>query len=98
MINAAMRVYDYFLIGPNDAYGQAQLPAENAVPAGQIKMTIHITSQSVQDNINYKDCQYIGLTHFPIDDKYVIQYGDERLKVLYVNQQGRMKQVFMSKL
>lgn len=98
MINASMRVYDYYLIGNKDAYGQAQLPAKDAVPAGQIKMTINISSQSIQDNINYKDCQYIGLTHFPIDDKYVIQYGDERLKVLYVNPQGRMKQVFMSKL
>lgn len=98
MINTAMREYDYYLIGDNDAYGQAQLPAKDAVPAGTVKMTVYISSQSIQDNINYKDCQYIGLTHSAIDDKYVIQYGEERLKVLYVNQQGRMKQVFMSKL
>lgn len=95
MINTDMRSYDYYLIGEENDYGQATLPAEDATPAGQIKMTINLTSQSIQDNINYKDCQYVGLTHFPIDDTYVIQYENERLKVLYVNPKGRMKQVFM---
>lgn len=93
MINSNMRVYDYFTYGEADAYGQPQL---SPFPEGQIKMSINITSQSVQDNINYKDSQYIGLTHSSIDDSYVIQYGDERLKVLYVNPHGRLKQVFMA--
>lgn len=98
MINTDMRLYDYYLIGAEDAYGQAQVPAEDAIPAGQIKMTINITSQSIQDNINYADSQYVGLTHFPIDDTYVIQYENKRLKVLYVNPKGRMKQVFLKVL
>ena len=74
------------------------MPSKNAVPDGQIKMAINLSNQSVQDNINYKDAQYVGLTHADIDDKYIIQYQDERLKVLYVNPFGRMKQVFLSSL
>lgn len=95
MINANMRLYDYFTLGENDSYGQAQLSGE---PVGQIKMAINITSQSVQDNINYTGAQYIGLTHAKVDDTYVIVVGNERLKVLYVNPTGRLNQVFMAQL
>lgn len=95
MINADMRLYDYFTFGDNDGYGQAQLSAD---PVGQIKMAINITSQSVQDNINYKEARYVGLTHADIDDTYVIAYGNERLKVLYVNPKGRYKQVFLGEM
>lgn len=93
MINANMRSYDYFTLGGNDAYGQ---PTTSNEPVGQIKMTINISSQSTQDNILYKDCSYIGLTHAPIDDTYIIDYEGERLKVLYVNPKGRYTQVFMA--
>ena len=95
MINADMRLYNYFTFGEKDKYGQAQLSKN---PVGQVKMAINITSQSVQDNINYKDSQYVGLTHAKVDDTYVIEYGDERLKVLYVNPAGRFNQVFMSRM
>lgn len=95
MINADMRLYDYFTIGEKNAYGQATIPAKDADPVGKVKMAINITSQSTQDNINYKDANYIGLTHANVDDTYIIQYGNERLKVLYVNPLGRFKQVFM---
>lgn len=95
MINANMRLYDYFTFGKEDEYGQAQLSPE---PVGQIKMAINLTSQSVQDNINYKDAQYVGLTHAKVDDTYVIQFGEERLKVLTVNPFGRLNQVFMAQI
>ena len=95
MINTSMRYYDYFTYGEKDAYGQVQL-SESA--QGTIKMSINILSQSTQDHIKYKDCSYVGITHFNIDDSYVIQYGNERLKVLYVNPQGRFKQVFMREI
>ena len=39
----------------------------------------------------------MGLTHADVDDTYVIIYGEERLKVLYVVPIGRLKQVFMAK-
>lgn len=98
MITRDMRNYDYFTLGGVDAYGQPHIPSINDIPVGQIKMAINISSQSVQDNINYKDCNYIGLTQAEVDDTYVIKYGNELLKVLYVNTKGRLKQVFLSEL
>lgn len=95
MINANMRFYDFFTFGGNNAYGQAQLSKD---VQGSIKMAINLTGQSVQDNINYKGASYIGLTLAPIDDTFVIQYGESKLKVLYVNPLGRYKQVFMAEI
>lgn len=98
MITRNMRFYDYFTLGAKDEYGQIIIPEEDAIPAGQIKMTINITSQSVQDNIRYQDATYVGLTSANIDDTYIIKFGNERLKVLYVNPLGRLKQVFFKNL
>lgn len=95
MINCDMRNYNYFTFGEKDEYGQPQL-SETA--QGSIKMAIYVTSQAIQDNINYKQANYIGLTKQPINDSYVIEYGDSRLKVLYVNPKGNLKQVFLAKL
>lgn len=95
MINASMRHYDYFTLGGTDNYGQPQMPSINDTPVGQIKMAINIASQSIQDNVNYKDCNYVGLTRSELNDTYVIKYGEELLKVLYVNPMGRLKQVFL---
>ena len=93
MINSDMRYYDYFTFDGLNAYGQPQLSAQTK---GTIKIAINTTSQSVQDNIRYKDATYIGLTHdAAVNDTYVIQYGKEKLKVLYINPKGRYKQVFM---
>lgn len=99
MINTDMRLYDYFILREQNAYGQAQLPAKDATPSGIVKMAINTTSQSVQDNVHYKNATYIGLTqNNDINDTYIIQYGNERLKVLYVQPKGRYKQVFMGGL
>lgn len=95
MINNDMKLYNYFTFGDKDDYGQAQLSEE---VIGQVKIAINTTAQSIQDNIRYKDASYIGLTHAAVDDTFVIQYGEERLKVLYVNPKGRYKQVFMKNL
>jgi hypothetical protein len=93
MITTDMRAYDYFTIGDKNAYGQAV--SDNEVK-GTIKMAISISSQTVQDNINFKDCTYIGLTtDKSVNDKMVIQYGQEKLKVQYVNPRGRFIQVFL---
>lgn len=94
MINADMRLYNYFTLGTQDEYGQLVISDE---PVGQIKMAINISSQAVQENINYTGATYVGLTHAKVDDTYVIEYGEERLKVLYVNNKGRLNQVFMAK-
>lgn len=92
MINAEMRNYNYFTLGEDNGYGEPQLSSE---PSGSVKMVINITSQSVQDNINYQNANYMGLTQTLLDDSCVIQYGDKKLKVLYVNPKGRLNQVFM---
>lgn len=97
MINANMRLYDYYIYSPNE-YGQTTIP-EDAEPTGQIKMAIYTTSQSTQDNILYKDATYIGLTNDAgVNDTYQIKFREERLKVLYVSPQGRFRQVFLSKV
>lgn len=93
MINADMRSYNYFTFGDDNGYGSPQLSEDIK---GTIKMAINTTSQSIQDNINYKNATYIGLTLGTVDDTCVIEYGSRRLKVLYVNPVGRYKQVFMS--
>lgn len=98
MISTDMREYDYFTLGAKDSYGQDVMPKEGDTPIGQVKMAINISSQAVSENINYKDCNYIGLTQAKVDDTYIIVYGEERLKVLYVNPKGRYTQVFMSKI
>ena len=95
MINTDMRTYNYFTLGENNGYG---MPSISNLPIGTVKMAINSTSQAVQDNILFKDASYIGLTHSKkIDDTFIIQYGDERLKVLYVVPKGRLTQVYMKK-
>lgn len=96
MINSNMRTYNYFTFGAPNAYGQPQLSKE---PVGKVKLSIYTTSQNVQGNINYTNANYIGLTHDKnINDTWVIEYGKERLKVLYTSNQGRFIQVFMAKM
>lgn len=96
MIINRMREYDYWLVTVNEEYGQEVLPAADAAPSGKVKLSIYPTSTGTQDNILYANCAYVGLTYnTEIDDKYIIQYGKERLKVMYSQPQGRMKQVFL---
>ena len=92
MINTDMRLYTYSTLGENDEYGQPQISAST----GSIKMAINIISQSIGDNIKYKEATYIGLTQAYVDDTFIIDFGEEKLKVMYVNPKGRYKQVFMS--
>jgi hypothetical protein len=96
MINTDMRIYSYYTFGEPNAYKQPQLSTE---PQGTIKISINTTSQAIQDNIKYKDCAYIGLTHNKdINDKWVIDYNGEKLKVLYVNSKGKFTQVFLNNI
>lgn len=95
MINSDMRLYNYFTLGTDDEYGQPEISNE---PVGQVKMAINVSSQAIQDNINYENAGYVGLTHAKVDDTYIIEYENERLKVLYVNNKGRFNQIFMSRM
>lgn len=101
MINAQFRLYDYFSFGDPNSYGVPELiKDQNGAPAvqGTIRMAINLTSQTVQDNISYKDAQYIGFTFGTITDKDVIDFNGQKLKVLYVNSFGRYKQVFLKQI
>lgn len=95
MIANEMRTYNYFTFGEPSAYGTPQLSQE---PKGTIKMAIFVTSQATQDNVNYKSANYIGLTHGTVKDTYVIEYGNEKLKVAYIQPKGRYKQVYLVKI
>jgi len=96
MISANMRNYNFRTYATTDDYGQ---PLISEDIKGSVKMAIYITSQSIQDNINYEDCAYIGLTTDDgINSTYIIEKDKERLKVLYVNPQGRYKQVFLARI
>ena len=99
MINANMREYDYYTYGAANEYGQRQQTAEKQ---GTIKMAISITSQSIQDNVLYKNAEYMGLTHdTEVNDTYVIKYGKERLKVLYIapqTEKNGFTRVFMARM
>lgn len=95
MINAQMRNYDYFTFGENNAYGQPQLSDKK----GTIRMAIHFITEAIEENSFYSGANYIGLTlDSAVNSTYVIQYGDEKLKVLTVNPQGRYKQVSLSRM
>lgn len=96
MINATMRKYDYYTIGAKDGYGQQTLTEE---PQGKIMLSIYTLSTAIGTNINYKDATYIALTqNKAIDDSYVIQYGEEKLKVMYVIPFGRYYQAFLAEM
>lgn len=99
MIFSNMRNYDYWLITVNEDYQQEVLPNADAEPTGQVKLSIYPTSTGTQENILYANCSYVGLTFdAEIDEKYIIQYGNERLKVMYKQPIGRYKQVFMKRV
>lgn len=93
-----MKLYNYYTIGANNEYGQPQIPTKEDAPVGQVKMAINTTSISNQDNINYKEANYIGLTQAKVNDTYIIEFGEELLKVLYVNTSGRYTQVFLKSI
>ena len=90
-----MKNYSYYTLGTNDEYGQPQeIKAED-----KIKMAINFTTESIQENPLYSGATYTGLTlDKRIDANYIIQYGEEKLKVLYVNKAGRYNQAFMARV
>lgn len=95
MISTQMREYDYYTYDEMNAYGQPQLSEQ---PKGKIKMAINLISQAIGDNVLYADAQYSGLTFDAIDDTYVIQYGDEKIKVLGISHINRYNVALMKRM
>lgn len=99
MILNNMRLYNYWLISVNEEYGQEVLPTAETQPTGKVKLSIFPTNTGTQENILYANCSYVALTYdAEIDDKYIIQYGKERLKVMYTQPNSRFKQVFLKRI
>lgn len=95
MINTNMRSYDYFTLDGKDDYGQPQLSEKK----GTVKISINLNSQSAADNVKYRDATYVGLSlDKAIDDSYVIQYGNEKLKITFANPVGKYNQIYMSEM
>ena len=59
------------------------------------KMAIYVLMRTVSDTSPYSEASYIGLTNSDVNDTYIIQYGEEKLKVLYIQPRGTLKQVFL---
>jgi hypothetical protein len=91
MINTDMRTLTYIALAGVDDYGQEVIGEEE----GTIKMSINHISTSIQDSISYSGSTYFGLTKANVNDTYIINYENLKLKVLYVIPKGRYKQVFM---
>lgn len=94
-INSTMAYYDIYSYGEDDDYG---FPTLSSLPIGKTKMSISVASQSIQDSIAYSGTSYIGLTHDTLDDSCVLDYKGEKLKVQYVNNHGRLNQVFLERM
>lgn len=99
MINANMREYNYFLLSAEtDDYGQQTLiKDENGEPIiqGTIKMAISEASQSVLENILYKNTSYVGITQDKaVNDHYIIEYKGIKLKVQYISE-SRFKTAYL---
>lgn len=94
MISTQMKNYNYRTFEENNSYGQPALSETK----GTIKMAINLTTQTLDESSLYSGAQYIGLTHEAIDSTYVIEFNKENLKVLYVNPNGRYKQVFLARM
>lgn len=87
-----MRNYTYQKYDGKDGYAQPILSDEKYI----ISMAISVISSQISDSAIYRDAQYIGLTKCTLDDKCVITYGADKLKVLYVIP-GRYNQVYMAR-
>lgn len=94
MLATQMREYSYSrLIDEVDEYGQPQtIEAE-----GVVKMAINFATEQVTANNLYSGASYVGFTlNKEVNESYIIQYKDKKLKVTYSIPLGRYNQVFMA--
>ncbi len=94
MLATQMREYTYTrLTDEVDEYGQPQtIEAE-----GSVKIAINFASEQITANNLYSNASYVGFTlNKEVDESYIIQYGDKKLKVTYSIPLGRYNQLFMA--
>lgn len=92
VINRDMREALVYVLGENDEYGQPTLNPENPI---KITLTFGLFNHSPVEDPRYQDVMYTGLTTYNLTDKNVIQIGDSKFKVKFVNPFGRLNQVFL---
>lgn len=95
-IMAQMKEYPYSKYNEGrNSYGEM---TTEFIPIGSIRMAINIINQATNNYVQYSEADYIGLTNDEVEDTYIIHYGNEKLKVKYVNPIGRLKQVALVKI
>ena len=81
-----------FAFGEVDEYGQETLDLENS---STIHLTFGLFNHHDTEDVRYQDVEYTGLTFDNLTDNNVIQIGDNKYKVKFVNPYGRINQVFL---
>lgn len=96
MIQSNMKLYNYYVLNELDDYGTNQASEE---VKGQVKLSIFLQTKQLSDNSIYKDTQFTALTNDKdINEKYLIEYNEKLLKVLYINDLGRYRQVYLGSI
>lgn len=96
MISNQMKNYNYYTFEENNSYGQPNLSKDIK---GNVKMAINLISEAISESSLYSGATFIGLTFDKkVDETYVIQYGEDKLKVIYANPLGRYNQVFLARM
>ena len=96
MIQSNMKLYNYYTLDELDDYGTNQASEEIK---GQVKLSIFLQTKQLSDNSIYKDTQFTALTNDKdINEKYLIEYNEKLLKVLYINDLGRYRQVYLGSI
>lgn len=94
MVNTNLRSYDFYTLSTTtNEYGEFTV---NNEVQGQVKLSINLLSKQIEDNILYSGASYVGITMDNVNDNMIINYNGTKLKVLYVNDFGRYKQVYMA--
>lgn len=96
MIQSNMKLYNYYVLNELDDYGTNQASEE---VKGQVKLSIFLQTKQLSDNSIYKETQFTALTNDKdINEKYLIEYNEKLLKVLYINDLGRYRQVYLGSI
>lgn len=79
-------------MGGQDEYGQDLV---EPIAQKSITLTFGLYNHKQTDDIRYQNVEYTGLTTYDINDNQIIEIGEKKYKVLFVNMFGRMNQVFL---
>lgn len=94
MIAPKMRSYSCEILGALDEYAQSIAAASTDT----VLISLSEVNHSNNDNVLYSDAEYIGFTfNRDLDDTYILITDKGRLKVTYVNRDGRYNVVYLKR-